>query len=220
LVKDDAIIDETDTFEGVVTFLQKTENQGRYVRIDWTRPRAQSIALRGDVFESYVPALKTMTIGTATQISAGSSGLFSLLAGSKRQMMENYGIDYLGQEQIIGGVQTWHLRVTPKNRTGYYRFSDIWVDGDGMPLQVMDSGGRYSTRPVSMERLGLTPAVMAMVKRTEEETGVKINCEIDPIFEFVTDTTTVTLTSIRKNETVQGSIFKISVPNGTKVIKQ
>jgi hypothetical protein len=88
-----------------------------------------------------------------------------------------------------------------------------------MPLQVMQTGHNYSAREVKFERLGITPAIMAMVKRTEEETGVNISCDIEPVFEFVPDTTTIRLTRLKKNESIDASVFTISVPKGTKVIK-
>ena len=218
LVKDDAVIDETDTYEGAVTLLPKTEQHVGYARIDWAKPRAENITLVGDSFEVYSPHLKTITRGTTAKSLAGSPGIFGLLSMSKRQIKENYNIDYFGQEQIGGGVETWHLRVTPKNRT-FYKAMHIWVDGDGMPLQVMQTGHNYSPRPVKLERLGLTPGIMAMVRLMEEDTGVTINCDVEPIFEFVTDTTTLRLSNLRKNVVVEGSIFRIIIPKGTKVIK-
>ena len=54
---------------------------------------------------------------------------------SKAQLKTNYVIDYIGQEQITGAIQTWHLKLTPKAAASY-KIAEIWVDSNGMPLQA------------------------------------------------------------------------------------
>ena len=42
---------------------------------------------------------------------------------------------YLGEEKVGDGTLTWHLELTPKIKTTY-KVADIWVDGNGMPIQM------------------------------------------------------------------------------------
>ena len=53
---------------------------------------------------------------------------------SKEDLKANYNIQYLGQENVAGNVPTWHLKLTPKASSNF-KFADLWVDGNGMPIQ-------------------------------------------------------------------------------------
>ena len=94
---------------------------------------------------------------------------------NKGQLETNYDVVYLGEEQISGGVRTWHLQLTPKTATSY-RTAELWVDADGMPRQAK-------------------------------------------VLEQNDDTTTVLLSNLQKNITLNGSIFKLNYPKNAKKIK-
>lgn len=94
---------------------------------------------------------------------------------SKAELEANYDVKFLGVEQISGGMQTWHIQLTPK-KTSSYKNADLWVDADGMPRQAR-------------------------------------------ITENNNDTTTVLLSNIQKNVTIQASIFKLNYPSNVKKIK-
>ena len=166
---------ETDTFDGQVIYLpQKKGNP--YVRIDWTKPREESLAVVGKEYIVYTPALKQAITGNVNQAkgSGKANGALAFLNMSKAQLQANYTIRYVGQE-TAAAVPTWHLELTPKTKSSY-KVADLWVDKDGMPIQA---------------------------KVTEANN----------------DTTTVFLSGIKKNETINGSVFAINPPKGTKIIK-
>ena len=54
---------------------------------------------------------------------------------SKEQLKANYNVKYLGEETVGGGTRTLHLELTPK-AVGKYKSAEIWVDGNGMPVQT------------------------------------------------------------------------------------
>lgn len=218
LIRYNAQLNEADVNEGSVTFLPETSTRPVYARIDWVRPRLENIVLIGDSFQLYVPALRLLTRGSGSVISSGMLGLLTM---SKAQLKENHrGIDYLGQEQIADGVETWHLRLYPRKK-GYYKWFDVWVDGDGMPRQVTSTGPSYHIRPEPLERFGITAGIVEMLRQVEETYGIRVNCEVIPVpvDEILPDGDTLILNRIRKNEIVDPDIFTIKPPKGTTLVK-
>jgi outer membrane lipoprotein-sorting protein len=176
MVKLNAQINESDTTEGVLMLLPKTAKRSMYARIDWAKPVVENIAVIGDSYTLYRPRLNQVYKGkTNKTTNKVPGGALAFLSMSKAQLMENYLVDYLGQEQISGGTQTWHLRLTPKAATSY-KTAEIWVDGDGMPQMA----------------------------KVSENNG---------------DTTTIQLSNINKNVTINGSDFVINYPKSIKPIQ-
>jgi outer membrane lipoprotein-sorting protein len=108
-----------------------------YVRIDWTQPVEEQISVIGDVYELYRPRLKQVITGrvNGSKNNAAAGGALSFMSMSKQQLTANYDVNYIGEEQVGGGVATWHLQLIPKARTSY-KSADLWVDANGMPLQA------------------------------------------------------------------------------------
>lgn len=174
--KYNAQIGEHDVSEGTMILLPKTAKRGMYARIDWAKPVVENIAVIGDTYTLYRPRLNQVYKGkaskTTNKVPGGALGFLNM---SKAQLKENYTIDYLGQEQISGGTETWHLKLTPKAATSY-KIAEIWVDGNGMPLSA---------------------------KVTENNN----------------DTTTILLSNIKPNETIDPKAFVINYPKSIKPIQ-
>lgn len=134
--KYNAQVGEHDVSEGTVIMLPKTAKRVMYARIDWAKPIVENIAVIGDSYTLYRPRLNQVYKGkaskTTNKVPGGALGFLNM---SKTQLKENYTIDYIGQEQIAGGTETWHLKLTPKTATSY-KFAEIWVDGNGMPISA------------------------------------------------------------------------------------
>jgi len=153
---------------GSSSYLSKTVKGTMYVRIDWTKPVQEQVSVIGDNYELYRPRLNQVIQGKTNQAkNSGSAGnALAFMTMSKDQLKANYDVSYLGEEQISGGVKTWHLRLIPKGKTNY-KSAELWVDGDGMPRQAK-------------------------------------------VIETNDDTTTVLLSDIQKNITINGSDFKLA----------
>lgn len=179
MVKYNPQLNVSDTTIGSTSYLPKTANPKKinYVRIDWTKPTEEQISVIGDNYELYRPRLNQVIVGSTSKAknSASVGGALGFMNMSQDQLKANYSPVYIGEEQISGGTQTWHIQLTPKTATSY-KLADLWVDGDGIPRQA---------------------------KITEQND----------------DTTTVLLTNIRRNESIQGSIFKLNYPGNVKRIK-
>lgn len=169
-------IKETDVFEGTVKYLPQ-KGKDAYVRIDWLKPRTESLAVGNKQYILYTPSIKQAIIGNINDAKAGGKGANNALAFlnmSKSQLSANYSPKYIGQE-TVAGITTWHLELTPKTAQSY-KTADLWVDANGMPIQA----------------------------KVTENNG---------------DTTTIYLSNIEKNKTLNASVFAISPPKGTKIVK-
>lgn len=173
--KNNSQLGEVDVSEGTIIYLPQ-KGKDAYVRIDWTKPTEESLAIVNKQYRLYRPRLKQAMEGKVdgAKGNAKAGGALVFLNMSKAQLKANYKIEWGGQE-TVGGVPTVHLVLTPKNKTSY-KTADLWVDSDGMPIQA---------------------------KVTENNN----------------DTTTVFLSNLKKNETINGSVFAIDLPKGTKIIK-
>jgi outer membrane lipoprotein-sorting protein len=149
MVKFNPQLGVSDTSEGTVMFLPKTSSRVMYARIDWAKPMVENISIIGDTYKLYRPKLGQAIAGKVSSVQKGNKvpgGTLAFLSMSKTQMKENYLVSYLGQEQVSGGTNTWHLQLTPKKPTSY-KMADLWVDKDGMPIQstVTENNGETTT---------------------------------------------------------------------------
>jgi outer membrane lipoprotein-sorting protein len=171
-----AQLGETDTTSGTTSYLPKTAKRVMYVRINWTKPVEEQIVIIGDAYKLYRPRLKQLYVGKTSDVKGNKvpGNALAFMSMSQAQLRANYEVNYIGEEST-GGTKTWHLELIPKTNTSY-KSAELWVDGNGMPLQAK-------------------------------------------IIEKNADTTTVLLSNIQKNITIQPVEFVIDVPKGIKPIQ-
>jgi outer membrane lipoprotein-sorting protein len=164
-----------DTTEGSALYLPQP-GKNPLVRIDWVSPK-ESLAVVNKQYVIYRSALGQAYTGNTDSATgnAKAGGALAFMSMSRAQLKQNYAIKYLGEETVKSGVKTWHLELTPNARTSY-KTAEIWVDGNGMPVQ-------------------------------------------SKVIEQNNDSTTVLLTNLQKNITINASEFKVDLPKGTKIIK-
>ena len=175
MVKHNPQLNVSDTYKGTTSYLPKTPKRGAYMRLDWAKPRVEQISLIGDNYELYRPSINTVYYGKVekTKQSSSAGNALAFMNMSKAQLNANFEVVYIGEEQISGGVNTWHLQLTPKTASSY-KSAELWVDSDGMPRQ-------------------------------------------GKIVEQNSDTTTVLLSNIRKNEKVDAGIFKLNTGSAKRL---
>lgn len=141
-------LDEHDLYEGKAIYLPQAKSNA-YVRIDWSKPVEESLAVVKKDYILYRPRLNQVIIGNVSkaQGSGKSNNALAFINMSKAQLKANYSITYIGQESISGAVQTWHIQLTPKTAAGY-KVADLWVDGDGMPRQMKVTENNKDTTTV------------------------------------------------------------------------
>lgn len=136
MVKYNDQLKESDTTEGTAIYMP-SKGKDAYVRIDWTKPVQETLAVVNGEYVLYRPRLKQAITGNAKNAKGNgkANNALAFMNMSKEQLKASYTIKYLGQENVSGGTLTWHLELTPKGASNF-KSADLWVDGNGMPIQA------------------------------------------------------------------------------------
>ena len=120
------------------------------VRIDWTKPVRESLAVNGGKYTLYRPRLNqayqgsTRGGGQKTKVNSVLSFAFNM-TGS--QAKNQFNVSYEGEGTLEnGGPHVWWLKLTPRGSASY-QFAEVWVDDSGMPIQtrVTEKNGDSTT---------------------------------------------------------------------------
>jgi outer membrane lipoprotein-sorting protein len=167
------------TYNGKVWYVPARERRQMYVRIDWTSPVQEQMAIANGMYRLYRPKLAQGFEGSvdrAREKNTQAAGPLSFLGMTREELRANYTVTYIGIEKVAkGSITTSRIQLVPKDQSKY-KLADLWIDVDGMPVQ---------TKVVAANG----------------------------------DSTTILVTNARKNATIDGKIFTIKFPAGTKVIK-
>jgi outer membrane lipoprotein-sorting protein len=174
MVKVNSQLGENDTTVGTTNYLPKTAKRPMYVRIDWTRPVQEQMAIIGDTYKLYRPRLNQVLVGKVDKAknSGAAGGALAFMSMSEAQLKANYNVSYLGEESLSGGIKTWHLELTPKTRTSY-KSAELWVDGNGMPLQAKVIENNNDSTTVLLSNLQKNATIKADVFDLKIPKGVK-----------------------------------------------
>ena len=138
---------ETDMYEGTTMYLP-VKGRDALIRIDWAKPLQETLSVVNKQYVLYRPRLKQAIVGKADNSNKNvkSSNALAFMSMSREQLRANYNVQYLGQATVGGSTQTWHLKLTPKAASNY-QYAEIWVDGNGMPIQarVIESNNDSTT---------------------------------------------------------------------------
>jgi outer membrane lipoprotein-sorting protein len=135
--KFNAQLGENDLTEGDLNYIPGKTEKDIYVRINWTKPVVEYLAISRGEYVLYRPRTKQAIVGKVDSAKGNSKsgGALAFMTMSKAQLRENYDVKYAGEESVGGGVNTFHLVLTPK-KPNSYKSADLWVDRNGMPVQA------------------------------------------------------------------------------------
>jgi len=138
VVKYNSQIQVEDKYNGVVIYMPGAGRQGS-VRIDWTSPRRETLAVNNNKYTIFRPVLGIAYVGDARKMSGANgkaSSLLDMLNMSKGQLEARFQpVKDVREETLWGGVSTIHLTLVPKGDAGY-KYAEVWIDSAGMPVQT------------------------------------------------------------------------------------
>lgn len=109
------------------------------VRVDWTRPARETLAVSGGQYKLYRPRLNQLYEGSTRsgRAAAKTSGVLGFsLSMSGSQVKSQFNVELAGEGSLYdGGPHVWLLKLTPRGAAGY-KFAEVWVSDDGMPVQT------------------------------------------------------------------------------------
>lgn len=125
-----------DKFNGVVIYMP---GQGRQasVRIDWSSPRREVLAVSNNKYTIFRPALNVAYTGDSRKMKDNKAGgLMEMMNMSRGQIEARFHpVKDVREETLWGGVSTIHLTLVPKGNAGY-KYAEVWIDTAGMPVQT------------------------------------------------------------------------------------
>jgi len=123
-----------DRSSGVVSYLPGA-GRSASVRIEWTSPQHEIIAVQNGKYVLFRPRLHTAYTGSSTKGPRPANGILDMMYMSRQQLEARFQpLQDVREETIWGGVSTIHLTLIPKGNATY-KYAEIWIDSGGMPVQ-------------------------------------------------------------------------------------
>src|SRR5687767_5820548 len=125
-----------DKYNGVVIYMPGAGRQAS-VRIDWSSPRREVLAVSNNKYTIFRPALNVAYTGDSRRMKDNKAGgLMEMLNMSRGQLESRFHpVKDVREETLWGGVSTIHLTLVPKGNAGY-KYAEVWIDNAGMPVQT------------------------------------------------------------------------------------
>ena len=136
VVKVNSQLGYEDKYQGVVLYMPGAGRQAS-VRIDWSSPRKEILAVNNNQYTIYRPVQKIAYKGAANRMNDKSTGgLMEMMNMSRGQLEARFQpVKDVREETLWGGVSTIHLTLVPKGNAGY-KYAEVWIDAGGMPVQT------------------------------------------------------------------------------------
>lgn len=152
---------DSDSYQGIVLYIPGASGNGTsFVRLEWTQPKHEILAVANGNYTLYQPRLKQAYRGKTGSVRGKDGDVLALMNMSATQLRTRFGeFEDLRDETLWGGVWTQHFKVTPKGAASY-KYIEVWVDKDGMPVQtkmVEKNDDSTTVRLTNMERNGSIP---------------------------------------------------------------
>lgn len=154
--KYNAQLHDSDTFSGIVLYIPGATNGSAFLRLEWTKPQHETLAVANGNYMLYRPRLGLVYVGKTNSIkSEKDSDVLALMNMSSTQLRTRFGdFEDCREETIWGGVTTTHFKATPKVAASY-SYIEVWVDEGGMPVQtkmVEKNGDSTTVRLTNVEK--------------------------------------------------------------------
>jgi outer membrane lipoprotein-sorting protein len=132
-----------DVSEGVITVKRMKPHDTR-IRIDFTRPNPQMVAIGGGKAEIYYPKINEVQEGDLGKIRSLVDQLMLLgFGGNSAELRDAYAVTYGGPE-AVGGEKATRIVLIPTSKEILQSVKkvELWVSDKGLTLQQkFDQGG-------------------------------------------------------------------------------
>ena len=137
VVKYNSQLGAEDKYNGIVLYMPGAGRQAS-VRIDWSSPRREVLAVTNNKYTIFRPALKVAYTGDSRKMGKENraGGLMEMMNMSRQQLEARFQpVKDVREEALWGGVGTIHLTLVPKGNAAY-KYAEVWIDSAGMPVQA------------------------------------------------------------------------------------
>ena len=168
----------TDSEFGQLLYKPGEKKSKQKLRIDYTKPSKDILAVDGDNFVFYQPRINQAFKGMASKYSKGKQGglaqfITIALDGSLKSASGKYNIGFV-KDEMVEGVMTSVLRLTPKSNDQFTSF-DIWVNQQsGFPVRFSGAERNGDMTMVTLKNLQLNTNVPNNAFALDLPSGTKI----------------------------------------------
>jgi outer membrane lipoprotein-sorting protein len=137
VVKYNSQLGVEDKYTGVVIYMPTGGRQAA-VRIDWSSPRREVLAVSNNRYTIFRPTLNVAYTGDSRRMGKENKagGLMEMMNMSRQQLEARFQpLKDVREETLWGGVGTIHLTLVPKGNAAY-KYAEVWIDSSGMPVQT------------------------------------------------------------------------------------
>ncbi len=144
------------------------------MRLDWTSPKNEIISVVNGQYVVYTPGNNQAYTGNSESKTLSDKGgnALKVMSMSKEEIKANYDVQYLGEESL-GNVPTWHLKLKPKTASNY-KFVDLWVDGNGMPIRGKITQLNDDTDQITLTNLKKNVSIKAAIFKVNLKKGTNV----------------------------------------------
>jgi outer membrane lipoprotein-sorting protein len=137
MLKYNAQLRDEDKYQGIVLYIPGAAgSSSALVRLEWTNPQHEILAVANGNYSWYRPRLGTVLEGKTGSMPSKDGDVLALMNMSATQLRTKFGeFQDMREETLGGGVWTQHFKVTPKNAASY-KYIEVWIDKEGMPVQT------------------------------------------------------------------------------------
>lgn len=147
---------ESDKSEGVLAYVPAAGRSAN-VRVEWQKPRREILTVADGQYTLYNMRQNVAYLGNARSSRAKAGSMMDFLNMSSAQIKARFDAQYSGEENLWGGVSTWHLKITPKGAASF-KYAEIWVDsstGDVVQTKVIEKNDDATTvRLMNLQKNG------------------------------------------------------------------
>jgi len=177
LEKTNTQIGVTDSEYGQLLYKPGATKSKQKLRIDYTKPSKDILAVDGDNFVFYQPRINQAFKGLASKYSKGKQGglaqfITIALDGSLKSASGKYNISFV-KDEMVDGTMTSMLRLTPKSNDQFTSF-DIWINQNGFPVRFCGTERNGDLMMVTLKNLQLNMNVPNDAFALELPAGAKI----------------------------------------------
>ena len=174
VVKTNSQMGYEDKYHGVVVYMPAAGRQAS-VRIDWTSPRKEVLAVSNNKYVIYRPNQKIAYTGSANKMKEDKAGgLMEMMNMSRGQLEARFQpVKDVREETLWGGVSTIHLTLVPKGNAGY-KYAEVWIDAGGMPVQTKIVEKNDDSTTMRLTDLEKNQKIDSKIFDVSLDSGVKI----------------------------------------------
>ena len=175
VVKYNSQLGAEDKYNGVVLYMPGAGKQAS-VRIDWSSPRREVLAVSNNKYTIFRPALKVAYTGDSRKMGKENraGGLLEMMNMSRQQLEARFQpVKDVREETLWGGVGTIHLTLVPKGNAAY-KYAEVWIDSAGMPVQAKIVEKNDDSTTMRLTALEKNQKISASDFDVKLDSGVKI----------------------------------------------